>query len=393
MATNISSSVGEGGKNLPNDLAQIDNLLRKAGMLAGGPATPQGRLAAIKKFQEICGIRTAGKPDGKIDPGGMTLRRLNETASPLKLNPIKLGKIANGGYVISFTPEAPPKPYQLLLGPSFTPGDFLDVTGASHTDIMTAKNLPDLLKLIEKRNAWGQALAIKLFVALNGTVVSESVAQNLSCPVKPHNGKMLPLDQTNNGPTLTYQGDSATGPFYGRMFHKIEGFEGYFFKYAGNFETSNDHRGFDCITYAGTTCGAPVTSMAAAADLGAALGASKCTLEKPAPPPAPPKGPPTAAMGAPAVASTAAAATPGAAKIELESTAPQNIKDYLAKDSTGYYLLWSGGHVVIVADGSVHEFAYSKKGYATTPVETWLEPYKNTKLTLRKLPGKPPLAA
>jgi len=251
MAINISASVGEGGKNLAADLIQIDNQLRKVGMLATGPVTPQSRVAAIKKFQEIWGIRTAGKPDGKIDPGGMTLRRLNETATPLKLNAISIGTIAYGGYGISFTVPAPPKPYQLFLGPSTVAGDYLEVTAANPKDMLTAKNQLDLLKLIQKRNAWGQTLAVKLFVVLDGTVISESTPQNLPCPVQPHTGKMLPLDETNNGPKLTYQGDSEQGPFYGRMFHKIVGFDGYFFKYGGQFETNNVHRGFDCITYAG----------------------------------------------------------------------------------------------------------------------------------------------
>jgi hypothetical protein len=391
MAISIGASVGEGGKNLPTDVLQIDTLLRKAGILSAAPATLQSRSAAIKKIQEIFGIRTQGKFDGKIDPGGQTLRRLNETVTPLKLNAITLGKIANGGYIISFTPASPPAPYQLFLGPSTLPGDYLDVTGANPKDIMTAKNLPDLLKLIQKRNAWGQSLAIKLFVILNGTVVSESAPQNLSCPVQPHNGKMLPLDEGGNGPKLSYQGDSAKGPFYGRMFHKVDGIDGYFFKWAGQFETNNSRRGFDCITYAGTSCGAPITSMAVTADLASALGAAKCTLEKPAPPPPAPKGVPS---GAAAVVATAAAApAPSTIKIELENTEPQNVKDFLAKDSSGYYLLWRGGHVVIVAGGTVHEFSFGKKGYATTPVATWLEPYKNTKLTLRKLSAKPALAA
>ncbi len=392
MAINISASVGEGGKNLAADLIQIDNQLRKVGMLATGPVTPQSRVAAIKKFQEIWGIRTAGKPDGKIDPGGMTHRRLNETATPLKLNAISIGTIVYGGYGISFTVPAPPKPYQLFLGPSTVAGDYLDVTAANPKDTLTAKNQLDLLKLIQKRNAWGQTLAVKLFVVLDGTVISESTPQNLPCPVQPHTGKMLPLDETNNGPKLTYQGDSEQGPFYGRMFHKIVGFDGYFFKYAGQFETNNVHRGFDCITYAGTTCGAPVTSMAVATDLAAALNATKCTLEKPAPPPPPPKGAATPPKTAPAAASAAATPAPATIKVELENTEPQNVKDFFAKSSDGYYLLWSGGHVVVVANGTVHEFALSKKGYFTSSVETWLAPYKNMKLTLRKLSGKPALA-
>src|SRR5437879_1724391 len=173
MAINISASVGEGGKNLAADLIQIDNQLRKVGMLATGPITPQSRVAAIKKFQEIWGIRTAGKPDGKIDPGGMTLRRLNDTATPLKLNPITIGKIAFGGYGISFTAPAPPKPYQLFLGPSTVAGDYLDVTAANPRDMLTAKNQLDLLKLIKKRNEWGQTLAGRLCVVMGARDDSE----------------------------------------------------------------------------------------------------------------------------------------------------------------------------------------------------------------------------
>jgi len=48
--------------------------------------------------------------------------------------------------------------------------------------------------------------------------------------------------------------------------------------------------------------------------------------------------------------------------------------------------------VVVDTNGTVHEFAHSKKGYFTSSVETWMDPYKNMKLTLRKLPGKPALA-
>ena len=229
-------------------------------------------------------------------------------------------------------------------------------------------------------------------VSLDGTVISESTPQNLPCPVQYHNGKMLPLDETNNGAKLTYQGDSEEGPFYGRMLHKIDGMDGYFFKYAGQFETDTSHRGFDCITYAGTTCGAPVTSMGVTADMAAAVNATKCTLEKPAPPPPTPKGAATPPKTAPAAASAAATPAPATIKVELENTEPQNVKDFFAKSSDGYYLLWSGGHVVVVANGTVHEFALSKKGYFTSSVETWLDPYKNMKLTLRKLPGKPALA-
>jgi hypothetical protein len=41
----------------------------------------------------------------------------------------------------------------------------------------------------------------------------------------------------------------------------------------------------------------------------------------------------------------------------------------------------------------VHEFKASEpSGYNATSVDQWLEPYKKLKLTVRRLPGKPPLA-
>jgi hypothetical protein len=54
--------------------------------------------------------------------------------------------------------------------------------------------------------------------------------------------------------------------------------------------------------------------------------------------------------------------------------------------------MYSGGHIVVVANGTVHEFSSSKSGYVTTAVQTWLEPYQEKRLTVRKLPSKPALA-
>jgi hypothetical protein len=79
-----------------------------------------------------------------------------------------------------------------------------------------------------------------------------------------------------------------------------------------------------------------------------------------------------------------------AATVKLEQADPAHVKEFFAGPSAGYYLMWSGGHIVIVADGEVHEFkASAPSGYATTAVTKWLEPYKTKKLTVRKLPSKP----
>jgi hypothetical protein len=108
--------------------------------------------------------------------------------------------------------------------------------------------------------------------------------------------------------------------------------------------------------------------MADAADLASSLNSTKCYLEKVVPP----------------------AKTPS--RIELEETDPQNVKDFFADRTTGYFLLFSKGHVVVVADGTVHEFALSKNGYDATAVLDWLKPYNKMKLTVRQLSSKPAMA-
>jgi hypothetical protein len=79
--------------------------------------------------------------------------------------------------------------------------------------------------------------------------------------------------------------------------------------------------------------------------------------------------------------------------VKLDNADPADVKEFFKTHLSGYFLLWSGGHIVIVANGTVHEFkASTPSGYATTPVDKWLEPYKTKKLTVRKLAGKPALA-
>ena len=76
----------------------------------------------------------------------------------------------------------------------------------------------------------------------------------------------------------------------------------------------------------------------------------------------------------------------------LDAADPKYVKEFFKSNTTGYYLMYSGGHVVLVVDGVVHEFAGSKRGYGATDVGKWLEPYKTMKLTVREPPSKPALA-
>ena len=71
--------------------------------------------------------------------------------------------------------------------------------------------------------------------------------------------------------------------------------------------------------------------------------------------------------------------------VTLENAEPAHVKEFFAADRPGRYLMWSGGHVVLVDNKTVHEFSSSKGGYATTDVLTWLEPYKTARLTVRSL--------
>ncbi|KIC21629.1 peptidoglycan-binding domain-containing protein [Leisingera sp. ANG-Vp] len=85
MGQKISASVGKGGKNQPNDVKAIQTLLNPFAGDAGfsklkPDGKPSGKLdKAISSFQEnICGFR----PDGRVDPGKRTIKKL--LAGPAK---------------------------------------------------------------------------------------------------------------------------------------------------------------------------------------------------------------------------------------------------------------------------------------------------------------------
>src|ERR1019366_1863736 len=96
MDINISGKVGKGVNSSPTDIAKIQNLLAAVGVykLPNAPAAmpvtaktpvkcPDDVVEAITSFQKFW-----GSSDGVVDPGGMTLRRLNKVAHPLHLQGI-----------------------------------------------------------------------------------------------------------------------------------------------------------------------------------------------------------------------------------------------------------------------------------------------------------------
>ena len=83
MAQHISASVGQGGVNRKDDSIKVQSLLNKVPVDQGGPSPLlvvdglpwQKTIAAIKQFQRVqLGFKW---PDGRVDPNGKTLEKLN----------------------------------------------------------------------------------------------------------------------------------------------------------------------------------------------------------------------------------------------------------------------------------------------------------------------------
>src|SRR5580765_4620321 len=82
----IMQSVGKGGANQPTDVTEIQRLLNEVPADKGGASPPfvafgtcdAATLAAILNFQKK---QVPAFADGRIDPGGPTLARLNVLAA------------------------------------------------------------------------------------------------------------------------------------------------------------------------------------------------------------------------------------------------------------------------------------------------------------------------
>ncbi len=84
MNRTIAASVGENGTNRSEDVRTIQEMLNKALPDWGGPSPKLGvdgicgqkTKAAIRRFQQVQ-LSTYFRPDGRVDPGKRTLKRLN----------------------------------------------------------------------------------------------------------------------------------------------------------------------------------------------------------------------------------------------------------------------------------------------------------------------------
>lgn len=343
MDISIRKAVGaKPAPNIAEDVRKIQSLLNtvygRTGVISHGKCDA-ATIKAIGDFQRLW----PGKVDSRVDPAGRTLRRLNETTTPLKLNKIWLGKIGYGGYLISYSGKLPPSQYKVFLG---LPHDFnsLEITGRNQKDVMGSDNLPNLLKLVDKLGFWGKNAQCRLYVKRDGRVITQSNMELLACPVQPYSGKLEPkLGEGDTGPALTY-----TGIQTGRMFYQpaIDG--KYYFAYGGKFETANSMRGFNCITYVGAVCGVD---------------------------------PATGAMGS---YGTQLADHLGATKCKMENKKESDIKGFFKTNKKGIYIMWSSTHTVLVVDGFIHEFSETKNGYVKTDAQKWN--YHGKSYWIRKLP-------
>jgi hypothetical protein len=88
MARAISASVGSGGVNRKADSMTVQELLNEVPAAQGGPS-PQLVVDGLPWTKTIAAIRNFQKvqldfkwPDGRVDPNGKTLAKLNEFDQP-----------------------------------------------------------------------------------------------------------------------------------------------------------------------------------------------------------------------------------------------------------------------------------------------------------------------
>src|SRR6516164_11406037 len=93
----ISSSVGQGGVNKPEDVLIVQKLLNKHRLVKlaedkkCGPSTIQAILAFQKSF--------LSNPDGRVDPGGTTWKRLTNTVGTTAVTTlVQLPQVCGAGY-------------------------------------------------------------------------------------------------------------------------------------------------------------------------------------------------------------------------------------------------------------------------------------------------------
>jgi hypothetical protein len=275
--------------------------------------------------------------------------------SSIKLNSIKLQPIIQGGYLVSYTGSVPTGSRLMLaasnsLSAASNLQSAIDVTNQPPSHLLNKANLPSFLALVGKHGLWGKKGYCSLFTAKAGAIVAKSNIEAFDAPVHPYTGKLGPfIGRPDSGPKFQYTQNPN-----GRMLH-IPAIDGcYYFEIDAGpnvhcFETNNNMRGLNCITFAGAVFGV------------------------------------SASTGAMSGYGTKLANHLGATQCNLENKSDNEIRAYFAKHPTGTYLMWSATHIVVVVNSKVYEFAHSKHGYAgDQPIDKWN--FYNSRHWVRKTP-------
>ena len=322
---------------------------------------------------------------------------IGSPCNSLNIEKLELKSVDRGGYLLSYNP-APPPGYKVLFGVSPDPWGCVDITGCRHWNVFNSDNLDQLLGMIRRLDAWGTDIAVQLFVTDSGmTVFSQShKPKTMSCPVKPHVGALLPLE--NNEPALKYvyhvDKKHPETNVYGRTLWEHKGEK--FFTYGGVFETNSEHRGFACIGYVAMTCGLTSADLKKLGKLDSEPLANFLKAERqsvqvpqnleflPRKPILPGEPPLVPIPGSPGC------------NLPLEGVQPEYVMDFFAGNPDGYYLVWSTGHIILVTNGTSYEFNHllKHKGYLAMKVRDRLKiaAEADAYLHVRKLPEKPKYA-
>jgi len=349
--------------NDPSDVIKVQQILNQlqitVSRIRANGLCEKSTVDAIREFQKWFG----GTIDGRVDPGGKTIQRLNELSEPMGLEDIKQTHPKYGAYSIRYKTRTVPKEFRVLLllteqvclntfpGSNLQPNielNSMDVTDHKKKSLLNKNNIATFMTLIDDNKLWGRTGSVRLLLIRNRKVVSISTDKSFAAPVQPYAGALTPWDigKGDSGPKMKYVG-TGSAPFIGRYFYDVKIGDKYFWKYGSNLVTNNDHRGFDCITFVGScfalsTVG--VNPYLSSANMASALNATYINWEK----------------------SSTEKITNGVGSGKL-------VKAFFAQSNkTGTFLLWKGSHIVLVHNKEVYEFAASKKGFVKTALTSWV---------------------
>lgn len=394
---------GSKAPNHPSDVEKIKKLINKVWR----PSSPlavngfcDGHLVmTIIQIQAVLGM----VPDGIIGRTGTTLKVLNGLGDPAKITKAAIGKFEQGAYDIKYSTTMPlahyPPGFTLLLntgkanpmiwegGPMISSEyDFsIDVTAEAKSDLLTDKNAGAFLDAVGRNKEWAKPCPLRLYLVREGIVIWASNEESIPAPVAPYEGRLTPaaFGSDTSQPKMIYVG-TGEAPFIGRRLWKIG--TKYWFRWGSEIVTDNQYRGMDCINFVGS-----VYEIATKVDpasnpyynspnMATALGATAVTWTETLPPPPVPPVPPV--PGAPPVPPVQPL------KITAGSGKGKAIKKYFEDPTrTQTYLIWTGGHIRIIVNKTVHEWSSSANGYKSGAVSAEATVKDDTTYNLYSLPA------